>query len=75
MQYSYLPSWLSFLVDQERAQSNAAELITAIRVELDSLPPDERPELYVYGESLGAYSRPAVPSRASRTCPRPRTAR
>jgi Alpha/beta-hydrolase family len=43
-------------VDQERAQSNAAELITAIRVELDSLPPDERPELYVYGERLGAYS-------------------
>jgi uncharacterized membrane protein len=56
MQYSYLPSWLSFLVDQRRAQSNAAELITAIRVELDSLSPDERPELYVYGESLGAFS-------------------
>ena len=56
MQYSYLPSWLSFLVDRERAASNAAELITAIRVELDTLPPDERPELYVYGESLGAFS-------------------
>lgn len=56
MQYSYLPSWLSFLVDRERAQSNAAELITAIRVELDSLPPEEQPELYVYGESLGAFS-------------------
>lgn len=56
MQYSYLPSWMSFLVDQSRAQGNSAELITAIRVELDSMPPDERPELYVYGESLGAFS-------------------
>lgn len=56
MQYSYLPSWMSFLVDRARARDNAAELITAIRVELDSMPPEERPELYVYGESLGAYS-------------------
>lgn len=58
MQYSYLPSWLSFLVDQERTQSNAAELITAIRVELDSLPPDERPEPYVYGDSPKVLFRP-----------------
>jgi uncharacterized membrane protein len=56
MQYSYLPSWLSFLVDQQRAQSNAEELITAIRVELNAMPADQRPQLYVYGESLGAFS-------------------
>lgn len=56
MQYSYLPSWMSFLVDRSRARSNAAELITAIRVELDTMLPQDRPELYVYGESLGAYS-------------------
>jgi uncharacterized membrane protein len=56
MQYSYLPSWLSFLLDKERAQTNAEELITAIRVELDQMPADERPELYVYGESLGTFS-------------------
>jgi uncharacterized membrane protein len=55
-QYSYLPSWLSFLMDQERAQANAEELLTAIRVELDTMPPNSRPELYVYGESLGAFS-------------------
>ena len=55
-QYSYLPSWLSFLMDRERAQVNAEELLTAIRVELDTMPPEERPELYVFGESLGAYS-------------------
>jgi uncharacterized membrane protein len=56
MQYSYLPSWLSFLIDQSRAQANAETLITALRVELDGLPADSRPELYVFGESLGAFS-------------------
>jgi uncharacterized membrane protein len=55
-QYSYLPSWLSFLMDRARAQANAEELLTAIRVELDTMPADDRPRLYVYGESLGAFS-------------------
>jgi uncharacterized membrane protein len=55
-QYSYLPSWLSFLVDRDRARANAEELITAIRVAIDQLPADRRPQLYVFGESLGAYS-------------------
>ncbi|MBJ7471982.1 MAG: alpha/beta-hydrolase family protein, partial [Solirubrobacteraceae bacterium] len=53
MQYSYLPSWLSFLVDAERARGASAELITAVRVELNAMPADERPKLYVFGESLG----------------------
>jgi uncharacterized membrane protein len=55
-QYSYLPSWLSFLMDRERAQTNAEEVLTAIRVELESIPPAQRPKLYVFGESLGAFS-------------------
>ncbi|HQR25501.1 MAG TPA: alpha/beta-hydrolase family protein [Nocardioides sp.] len=55
-QYSYLPSWMSYLVDVTRAQENAEELLTAIRVELDSMDPADRPELYVYGESLGSFS-------------------
>ena len=55
-QYSYLPSWLSFLVDRSRAATNAEQLLTAVRVELDGMPADQRPELYVYGESLGAFS-------------------
>ncbi|KAB7743990.1 hypothetical protein GA707_11020 [Nostocoides sp. F2B08] len=56
MQYSYLPSFLSFLVDRSRSATNAEQLITALRVELDRIPPDERPDLYVFGESLGAFS-------------------
>ncbi len=55
-QYSYLPSWLSFLVDRSRAATNAEQLLTALRVELDGMPAEQRPELYVYGESLGAFS-------------------
>jgi uncharacterized membrane protein len=55
-QYSYLPSWLSYLADQTRAEKNAEALITAMRVELDGMPADKRPQLYVFGESLGAYS-------------------
>jgi uncharacterized membrane protein len=55
-QYSYLPSWMSVLVDRERAEANAETLIAALRVELDGLPADQRPELYVFGESLGAFS-------------------
>ena len=56
LQYSYLPSFMSYLVDRTRSATNAEQLITALRVELDGLPPDERPELYVFGESLGAFS-------------------
>ena len=36
-QYSYLPSWLSFLVDRSRAATNAEQLLTALRVELDGV--------------------------------------
>ncbi|MBJ7457680.1 MAG: alpha/beta-hydrolase family protein [Thermoleophilaceae bacterium] len=53
MQYSYLPSWLSFLVDRERAQAASNDLINAVRVELNRMAPEDRPQLYVYGESLG----------------------
>jgi uncharacterized membrane protein len=56
MQYSYLPSFMSYLVDQSRSATNAEQLITALRVELDGISADERPELYVFGESLGAFS-------------------
>jgi uncharacterized membrane protein len=55
-QYSYLPSWLSFTVDQERARQEAETLINRIRVEIADLPPGQRPQLYVFGESLGTFS-------------------
>ena len=55
-QYSYQPSWLSFIIGRERAQKDASVLLDHIRVAIKDLPPEERPQLYVFGESLGAFS-------------------
>ncbi|WP_336081965.1 alpha/beta hydrolase [Nocardia sp. SSK8] len=55
MQYSYLPSWLSFLVDQERARQAGQALFEAVHAAWDTLPPDRRPKLVVFGESLGSF--------------------
>lgn len=54
IQYSYLPSWLSFLVDESEARAAANMLLEAVRSRWVELPDDSRPRLVVYGESLGA---------------------
>ncbi|MDV9192396.1 alpha/beta-hydrolase family protein [Streptomyces sp. SR27] len=56
VQYSYLPSWVSFLVDKEKAGQATRALLDAVRERLDALPADRRPRLVVTGESLGAYA-------------------
>lgn len=56
VQYSYLPSWVSFLVDKEKAGQATRALLDAVRAELDRRPADRRPRLVVTGESLGAYA-------------------
>ncbi|MFF6788616.1 alpha/beta hydrolase [Streptomyces filamentosus] len=56
VQYSYLPSWVSFLVDKEKAGQATRALLDAVRTRLDTLPEDRRPRLVVTGESLGAYA-------------------
>lgn len=55
MQYSYLPSWLSFLVDQVKARDAGRALFDAVYGRWAQLPLDDRPELYVFGESLGTF--------------------
>ena len=55
LQYSYLPSWISFLVDVTRAEDAGRALITGVTDRVDELPPDERPTLVVFGESLGSF--------------------
>lgn len=55
MQYSYLPSWLSFLVDQTRSQDAGRLLFEAVYERWLSLPADDRPLLVVSGESLGSF--------------------
>ncbi|MEU3689792.1 alpha/beta hydrolase [Streptomyces narbonensis] len=56
VQYSYLPSWVSFLVDKEKAGQATRALLDAVRTRLGTLPADRRPKLVVTGESLGAYA-------------------
>lgn len=53
-QYSYLPSWISFLADREKTEAAGNSLIDAVVAWRAALPPGvHRPKLYVYGESLG----------------------
>ncbi|UGT59735.1 alpha/beta hydrolase [Nocardia asteroides] len=53
-QYSYLPSVLSFLADRSKAASAGRELFDAVYERWSALPPQARPKLLVYGESLGS---------------------
>jgi len=55
MQYSYLPSWISFAVDRSKVTEAAAALITAVHDRWAALPPGSRPKLLIFGESLGTY--------------------
>ncbi|MFI8252233.1 alpha/beta hydrolase [Streptomyces filamentosus] len=55
MQYSYLPSWLSYLVDRSKAREAGRELFDAVYDVWSKLPADRRPRLFVAGESLGAF--------------------
>lgn len=54
MQYSYQPSWVSFLFHQDLPRASAQALYSAVKAEWDTLPEAKRPELLVYGLSLGA---------------------
>jgi uncharacterized membrane protein len=60
MQYSYLPSWLSYLVDQNRAREAGRELFDAVYARWSALPLDARPRLLVFGESLGSFGAEAA---------------
>lgn len=55
MQYSFLPSWLSFLVDQENARQAGQALFEAVDALVRAMPEDKRPKVVVFGESLGSF--------------------
>ncbi|WP_448434410.1 alpha/beta hydrolase [Mycolicibacterium setense] len=55
MQYSFLPSWLSFLVDQENALQAGQALFEAVDALVRAMPQEQRPKLVVFGESLGSF--------------------
>lgn len=56
LQYSYLPSWISFLGDQQTSMDSGRMLIDAIHQRWVQLPPERRPKLVLYGESLGSMA-------------------
>lgn len=55
MQYSFLPSWLSFLVDKENARQSGQALFEAVDALIREMPEAQRPRLVVFGESLGSF--------------------
>jgi hypothetical protein len=55
MQYSYLPSWISFLADRSKAQEAGVALFEGVYQAWSQLPPNHRPKLYIFGESLGSF--------------------
>ncbi len=55
LQYSYLPSWISFLVDIDKAAEAGREMIQAVHERWSQLPAESRPKLLLFGESLGSF--------------------
>jgi uncharacterized membrane protein len=55
IQYSYLPSWLSYLVDQKKAREAGRQLFDAVYDRWSKLAAAERPRLFVFGLSLGSF--------------------
>lgn len=59
-QYSYLPSWISLLADQDVVEETSRVVFRTIHDYWSTLPESERPSLYLYGLSLGATGVEAV---------------
>ncbi|MHD0282112.1 alpha/beta hydrolase [Rhodococcus aetherivorans] len=55
MQYSFLPSALSFVADRETPQQAGRALFEAVYAAWSTRPEEQRPKLVVFGESLGSY--------------------
>ncbi|GLS30401.1 Uncharacterized membrane protein [Mesorhizobium albiziae] len=56
MQYSYLTSWLSLLVEPDYGAEAARALFSEVYSYWTTLPKETRPQFYLHGLSLGALS-------------------
>jgi uncharacterized membrane protein len=54
-QYSYLPSWISLLADQDEVRATSQAVFDTIHGYWSTLPEGDRPKFYVYGLSLGSF--------------------
>jgi uncharacterized membrane protein len=71
LQYATTPSWVAFLFQRDSANTGARALLDAVLARVDTLPEAERPQVHLYGESLGALAGQAAvsaPGRADRLC-------
>jgi uncharacterized membrane protein len=55
VQYSYLPSWISLLADQEAVRETSRTVFDTVHAHWATLPAGERPALHLYGLSLGSH--------------------
>ncbi len=55
VQYSFLPSWISLLADQQAVKDTSRTVFDTVHDYWATLPEDSRPDLYLYGLSLGSY--------------------
>ncbi|MFD4180511.1 alpha/beta hydrolase [Rhodococcus sp. NPDC058514] len=55
MQYSFLPSPLSFIADRSTPLAAGRALFEAVERAVDARPEDSRPRLVTFGESLGSF--------------------
>ncbi len=60
VQYSAVPSWIGFLIDQETTQIQNANTIHTIIDAWRKHPANHRPKLVLFGESLGAFGSQAA---------------
>lgn len=56
LQYSFLPSFISLLVDNDSAQVAGRELFNEVYDAWADLPPNRRPKLLVTGTSIGVFA-------------------
>ena len=56
MQYSYLPSWISFLADRQKSGEAGGAMIDAVHQRWVQQSGGRRPALALYGESLGSMA-------------------
>lgn len=70
LQYTVLTSALALLADRASPQLTAQCLYREVLRELRKLPPQQRPKLYMQGESLGAFGGLSVFANAQDMCER-----
>ncbi len=60
IQYSFLPSWIATLLADDASTEAGAVLFDTVYETWAQLPEDDRPELIIYGLSLGSYGAEAA---------------